>query len=236
LTGAGWRARRTNMEEEIPLRHWHLNDPGVVPNLLQTGSGSPTGMTINEGSLLPDVFHGRIIHAEPGHNVVRSYIVEEDGAGYKATIVNILEGQEDQWFRPSDVAMAPDDSLFVADWYDPGVGGHQVGDLERGRIYRVAPDTEYDVTAPPLETPEQAAQALLSTNSATRYLAFTALDRWGADAEAALQSLWESDNNRHRAQALWLLSRMPTSGPGYIENAITDPDPDIRITGLRAAR
>src|SRR5690606_30025181 len=51
LTGAGWRARRTNMEEEIPLRHWHLNDPGVVPNLLQTGSGSPTGMTINEGSL-----------------------------------------------------------------------------------------------------------------------------------------------------------------------------------------
>src|SRR5690606_34692044 len=158
------------------------------------------------------------------------------GAGYKATIVNILEGQEDQWFRPSDVAMAPDGSLFVADWYDPGVGGHQVGDLERGRIYRVAPDTEYDVTAPPLETPEQAAQALLSTNSATRYLAFTALDRWGTDAEAALQSLWESDNNRHRAQALWLLSRMPVSGPGYIEKAIADPDPDIRITGLRAAR
>ncbi|MEZ6114337.1 MAG: NPCBM/NEW2 domain-containing protein, partial [Pirellulaceae bacterium] len=37
MTGAGWQAERTNWESEIPLRHWHLNDPGVVPNLLQTG-------------------------------------------------------------------------------------------------------------------------------------------------------------------------------------------------------
>ena len=44
MTGAGWRTERTNLEEEIPLRHWHLNDPGTVPNLLQTGGGSPTGI------------------------------------------------------------------------------------------------------------------------------------------------------------------------------------------------
>jgi len=132
MTGAGWRTRRTNLEKEIPFRHWHLNDPGVVPNLLQTGSGSPSGMTMNEGNLLPEVFYGQMIHAEPGHNVVRSYVTTDDGAGYKASIINILEGQKDQWFRPIDVAMAPDGSLFVADWYDPGVGGHQVGDQERG--------------------------------------------------------------------------------------------------------
>ena len=44
MTGAGWRANRTNIEDSIPFRHWHLNDPGVVPNLLQTGAGSPTGI------------------------------------------------------------------------------------------------------------------------------------------------------------------------------------------------
>ncbi|MGB8168790.1 MAG: PVC-type heme-binding CxxCH protein, partial [Chthoniobacteraceae bacterium] len=44
MTGAGWRSPRTNMETEIPLQHWHQNDPGVVPNLLQTGAGSPTGI------------------------------------------------------------------------------------------------------------------------------------------------------------------------------------------------
>jgi hypothetical protein len=49
--------------------------------------------------------------------------------------------------------VAPDGSLFVADWYDPGVGGHQVGDLEKGRIYRVAPDVSgYKITVPQLVT------------------------------------------------------------------------------------
>jgi len=46
MTGAGWQANRTNIEDSIPLRHWHLNDPGTVPNLLQTFAGSPTGILV----------------------------------------------------------------------------------------------------------------------------------------------------------------------------------------------
>src|SRR3954470_5200406 len=91
MTGAGWSARRTNMEKEIPFRHWHLSDPGVVPNVLQTGSGSPAGITVYEGDMLTGLY-GQLIHAEPGHNVVRSYPMQDDGAGYKASIENILEG------------------------------------------------------------------------------------------------------------------------------------------------
>ncbi|HEX5172464.1 MAG TPA: PVC-type heme-binding CxxCH protein [Cyclobacteriaceae bacterium] len=235
MTGAGWRTRRTNWEKEIPLRHWHLNDPGVVPNLLQTGSGSPSGMTMNEGTLLPDIFYGQIIHAEPGHNVVRSYVVENDGAGYKASIVNILEGQNDQWFRPIDVSFAPDGSLFVADWYDPGVGGHQVGDQERGRIYRIAPQRKYKVKPLSINAAEEATQALLNPNTATRYLAWTTLASLGKEAEKELKNIWTSSNKRHRAQSLWLLARLE-NGDSYIDQAIQDNDADIRITGLRVAR
>src|SRR6185436_10662420 len=43
-----------------------------------------------------------------------------------------------KWFRPSDVCMGPQGSIFIADWYDPGVGGHAMGDEQcRGRILRV---------------------------------------------------------------------------------------------------
>ena len=237
MTGAGWRARRTNMEGEIPLRHWHLNDPGVVPNLLQTGSGSPTGILIYEGTMLPEVFRSQLIHCEPGHNVVRSYIVEDDGAGYKAEIVNLLEAKEDQWFRPSDVTAAPDGSLFVADWYDPGVGGHQAGDIDRGRIYRIAtPDTDYVTPGMDLSTAEGAVKALLNPNMDIRFQGYQALAEMGAEAEDELQKLWKGDNPRHRAQAFWLLTLPEDKRAAYFNEALADKDHNIRITALRAAR
>jgi putative membrane-bound dehydrogenase-like protein len=237
MTGAGWQARRTNMEEEIPLRHWHLNDPGVVPNLLQTGAGSPTGILVYEGNLLPKAFHNQIIHSDAGPNVVRAYPVQEDGAGYKAEIKNIVEGVRDQWFRPSDVTVAPDGSLFISDWYDPGVGGHQMGDMNRGRVYRVAPPkTPYKVTAPDLTSAEKAVEALQSPNMAVRYLAWNKLNEMGKQAEPALQNVWKSDNPRFRARAFWLLANIDGQAKTYIDAALNDSDPNIRITGLRAAR
>lgn len=237
MTGAGWNARRTNMEKEIPFRHWHLNDPGVVPNVLQTGAGSPSGLMLYEGSLLPEVFYGQMIHAEPGNNVVRSYPVENDGAGYKAKIVNILQAEKNQWFRPIDVAAAPDGSVFVADWYDPGVGGHQVGDVNRGRIYRIAPSgNKYVISKTDVSTAAGAIQALSNPNNAIRTLGWTALASMGEQAEGALKELWSSRNPRSRAQALWLLIKLEGKADGYIAQALGDQDPNIRIVGIRAGR
>ncbi len=236
MTGASWPSRRTNLEKEIPLRHWHLNDPGVVPNLLQTGSGSPTGITFYEGTLLPEVFRGQMIHSEPGHNVVRSYPVENSGAGYTASIVNILEAQKDQWFRPADVAIAPDGSLFIADWYDPGVGGHAVGDLDRGRIYRVAPPKmKYVTEETNVTTVEGAIKALLNPNPAVRYLGWTAIAAMSEKAEAALTQLWKSDNQLQRAQALWLLAKLP-NGESYINEGLADTNSNIAIAAFRNYR
>lgn len=237
MTGAGWRARRTNMERDIPLRHWHLNDPGVVPNLLQTGSGSPTGILMYEGTMLPETFRSQLLHCEPGHNVVRSYVVKDDGAGYTADIVNLVEAKTDQWFRPSDVAAAPDGSILIADWYDPGVGGHQVGDLDRGRIYRVStPETKYTIPQTDLSSPEGAVKALLNPNTDIRYQGYQALVNMGTGAEPELLKLWKGDNPRHRAQAFWLLTLLKDKQDAYFDEALSDKDPNIRITALRAAR
>ncbi|MDQ3846740.1 MAG: PQQ-dependent sugar dehydrogenase, partial [Bacteroidota bacterium] len=207
MTGAGWQANRTNIEDSIPFRHWHLNDPGVVPNLLQTGSGSPTGMVIYEGSLLPAVFRDGMIHCDAGPNVVRAYPVKKNGAGYTADTVNILKGVKDQWFRPSDICIAPDGSLMVADWYDPGVGGHQAGDQQRGRVYRVAPaNAKYAVPKYDYKTPAGAVQALQNPNLAVRYHAWTALQAMGRQAIPELEKLWNSSGNpRMRARAFWVL-------------------------------
>ncbi|GAB3708395.1 hypothetical protein GCM10027592_43490 [Spirosoma flavus] len=237
MTGAGWQANRDNIETEIPFRHWHLNDPGVVPNLLQTGAGSPTGIIVYEGKLLPEVFRNQVIHCDAGPNVVRSYPVQKNGAGYKAEIVNLLEGARDQWFRPADVCIAPDGSLIIADWYDPGVGGHQAGDQKRGRIYRVAPpNTPYTIPKLDVSTTEGAIEALQSPSMAFRYAGWQKLHEMGNKAEKALVKLYKSsDNPRMQARALWLLSQLD-NGKKYIETALKSTNPDLRITALRAAR
>jgi putative membrane-bound dehydrogenase-like protein len=238
MTGASWQERRTNWESEIPQRHWHLNDPGVVPNLLQTGAGSPTGMIVYEGKLLPKKYQNQVIHCDAGPSIVRSYPVEKDGAGFKATISNILDGSKrDQWFRPSDVTTAPDGSIFVADWYDPGVGGHAMGDSVRGRIYRIAPKGEkYAVPKFDFETAEGCVEALQNANVAVRYLAWTKLNSLQEKAEETLLKLWHSDDSRMRARALWLLGKIKGKEAKYIQRAANDADEDIRITAIRLSR
>ncbi len=238
MTGAGWRAPRTNQEADIPRRHWHQNDPGSIPNLLQTGAGSPCGMIVYEGGLLPPAYRNQMIHADAGPNVVRAYPVQNSGAGYSASIANILEGVRDQWFRPSDVCAAPDGSIFVADWYDPGVGGHQAGDLNRGRVFRVAPagDSLYKIPVFDFATPAGAAAALLNPNLSVRWKAWKALSEMGAEAEAELVKIWQFNKTPHfRARAFWVLVK-GQNGPRYLEMAAKDADPRLRMAAIRALR
>ncbi len=238
ITGGGWRVERTNLETEIPQRHWHLNDPGVVPNLLQTGAGSPTGILVNEGSALGPQFENQLIHCDAGPRTVRAYPVTADGAGYQATMVDILTS-EDPWYRPSDVAIAPDGSLVVADWYDAGVGGHNMADHEkgeiRGRLYRVAPTGgKLSAPTPDFSTAAGCVAALQSPNRATMYVAWQRLSKMGAQAEPALAKLWkEHQNPRIRARALGLLTRLPGREIAYLKEALGDAQSDVRITGVR---
>ena len=239
LNGGNWREFRTGWEDEIPQRHWHLNDPGVVPNLLLTGGGSPTGITVYEGDLLPKKYHGQLLHTDSGPSVVRCYHVSNDGAGYQAESSDILSGQRNQWFRPCDVKVAPDGSLIVADWYDPGVGGHGMGDFKRGRIFRVTPPNggkNYTVPELDFSTPAAATKSLTSPNLAARAIAWQRLAELGKRAEPALRKLWNSDKQYLRARALWLLCDQEGASKQYFNEALVDKNPQIRILALRIAR
>ena len=259
ITGAAWGQQTGARGSPFPARlqfHWHQSDPGVAPLLLGTGAGSPTGITVYEGKLLPESVQNQAIHADGRPGVARAYAATKSGAGYTASIVNILTPlADDTWYRPSDVSVAPDGSLYVSDWNDGTVGGHSMQDrgaLETmtGRIYRMAPaGNKSSVPRLDLTTAAGAVAGLQSPNLATRYLAWTALHDMKAGAESELVKLATkpatglqpngrpapADEPRMRARALFVLAQIPGSGQKYVEQALRDTDEDIRIVGLRLA-
>src|SRR2546430_1063214 len=246
MNGAGWptgwgKAKSKGApESEKIFYEWHQYDPGVVPDLLHTGAGSPTGILVYEGKLLPETFRNQVIHCDAGPRVVRAYPVKNDAAGYQAKMADFLT-TSDNWFRPSDVCVAPDGSIYVADWNDAGVGGHNMADQKldamSGRVYRVAPKGgKLSVPKLNLSTAAGSVEALQSPNQATRYTAWTILHEMQGRAEKDLLKLWNGEDSRMRARALQLLARIKGSEKEYVGQAVKDRNSDLRITGLRIAR
>ena len=122
-------------------RHWGEEVPGNVPKLVGTGNGSPCGIMVYEGDLLPKEYFGSLFESDAGTRQVNFFPLTRDGASFR-TDYKVFLASDDPWFRPVDSATAPDGSVFVADWYDGGVGGHNFRDQTTGRIYRVFPKSK----------------------------------------------------------------------------------------------
>ena len=237
MTGEGWRKKRPGMHKNVSLAHWHLNDPGVVPNVLQTGAGAPTGITVYEGRLLPKRYWDQLIHCESGVNVVRAYPVKDHGAGYEAHSIDMMKSLRDRSFRPVDVAVAPDGSIFISDWYDPIIGGLAQRDISRGRLYRIAPKgSGYEWPKIGYSSAKESVNALKNPNYCVRYKAWNALHGMGQESEQELMKMFHSKNLRHRARAIWLMGKIDGRSAHYVNLASQDKDPDIRIIALRLAR
>ena len=172
-------------------RHWGEDTPGPVPKLVGTGNGSPCGLSVYEGMLLPKEYQGALMEAEAGPRVVNYFPLERHGASFR-TEHKILLASDDQWFRPVDVTTAPDGAVFVADWYDGGVGGHAFRDQTTGRIYRVAPKGNKPHTVPAdFSTVESAVKILASPTVSARFAArerLVNLDK-GSERDAAIRAL-----------------------------------------------
>ena len=131
--GRSWRRRRRHALSRGAARGCPQHAPPRAGVAVRPG-----GL---RGHAAPRDVRGHLLHAEAGRRLLAHYPLVPDGAGYSTRIEEVVEGGEDTWFRPSDVAVAPDGSVYIADWYDPSVGGHGTGDPQgaRGRIYRLAP-------------------------------------------------------------------------------------------------
>ncbi|TAG16994.1 MAG: dehydrogenase [Cytophagia bacterium] len=248
-----WQADR-RPDQAVFDAHWHQEDPGVLPVGDNTGAGSPTGMLVYEDDALGLQYRGMVLSCEAGRNVVFAYWPKPKGAGYEmgkrtdllSSFSQVQEhyiwhetGQDKRkWFRPSDAAAGTDGSLFVADWYDPVVGGHAMHDKKGyGRIYRITPKNK-KLTPPKIDltTTEGQIAALKNPAINVRNLGFEALKAQGEKVIVPVKQLLKDPNPFVQARAVWLLTQLGSMGQLEVLALLKGNVESVKLVAFRALK
>ncbi|MBA2353259.1 MAG: dehydrogenase, partial [Acidobacteria bacterium] len=252
-----WQADR-RPGQTVAVAEWRQDDPGIAPAGDVYGGGSPTGNVYYENGALGDAWRGTFFAAEPGRNVIFAYQPEQEGAGFRLDRRDFMTSNpEGKWagsdflggtnsvtaeistlFRPSDIAVGPDGALYVSDWIDPRVGGHQdLDDATSGAIYRVAPKG-FVSKAPAFDpsTLEGLVTALRSPAVNVRAIGFEGLKARGNAAVAAVAGLLDDPNAYIRGRAMFLLYQLGPEGQKRAGAPDTQREPSMRIAAYRAMR
>ncbi|MFK5920798.1 MAG: c-type cytochrome [Verrucomicrobiota bacterium] len=217
-------------------RHSAEEMPGIIPKIVGTGNGAPAGLLVYEGDLFPDEYRGAVLQLDAGTHQVNFMPLQRKGAAFRGDYRVLLQG-EDSWFRPADVAVAPDGSVFICDWYDAASGGNRFSDRDTGRIYRITypareKENKKEVKGNDFKTLSGLIEALKSPNVATRVVARKGLLEHGAAAHEQVMDLFVSGRPRERARALFVLAALPQSSKADLLSALKDDDARIRELAL----
>ncbi len=227
------------------------------------GGGSPTGIAYYENGALGEKFAGTLLSCEAARNVIFGYQPARDGAGFKLERTDFLttnpekkfvgadftgggkkkpdSSPEDKIrfdFRPSDVCVGPDGAIYVADWTDPRVGGHDTqDDAASGVIYRIAPKG-FKPVVPKIDlgTVEGAVLALKSPAVNVRYLGFQKLKSSGTAAFGAVAKVLNDPNPYIAARAIWLMPYLGEKGKAGLDSLLSSKNAATRLTAFRAIR
>jgi putative membrane-bound dehydrogenase-like protein len=263
-----WRADQRR-GQDTPTAEWRQDDPGTMPPGDVYGGGSPTGVAFYENGALGKKWRGLLLTCEPARNVVFGYLPVRDGAGFKLARMDWMtcnpehkfnggdfsgrwDGKLNTQFRPSDVTVGVDGAIYVADWFDGRVGGHQTLDNSlSGTIYRIAPKgfvskvpkiVDHDLK--PSEVTEATFDdvtngiitALRSPATNVRHLGLRRLQE-GHIANPLHVSPEGETNPFVQARLYWLLPLLGEHGVYMTEmTAIQKGEPQLRIAAFRALK
>jgi putative membrane-bound dehydrogenase-like protein len=252
-----WQADR-RPGQTIPVAEWRQDDPGMTPAGDVYGGGSPTGNVFYENGAMGPSWDGTFLAAEPGRNEIFSYQPVSQGAGFRLDrkifmTSNVKQqyagsdfiggnstakGAIETLFRPSDVAVGPDGALYVSDWIDQRVGGHQdLDETVSGAIYRIAPKG-FMPKVPTFDasTVEGLITALRSPAVNVRAIGFEGLKARGAAAVEPVAALLNDPSPYMRGRAIYLLYQLGPEGQKRAGAPESFTEPAMRIAAYRAMR
>jgi putative membrane-bound dehydrogenase-like protein len=248
-----------------PVEPWRiirtqLRVSGTVPGPIE-GGGTPagyftgaTGVTIYRGSAWPSTYLDYALVCDVGSNLVHRKRLIEEGTRYRGERVDDhceFITSDDIWFRPVQLANAPDGTIYIIDMYreviehpaslPPMIKRHLdlTSGRNRGRIYRIVPEDFARPPAPRMSrmTTAELVATLAHPNGWHRDTASRLIyERQDASVSVLLQTLLkECPLAEGRLHALYALASLGNLTRDDLLMALADQQPHVRRHAVRLA-
>jgi putative heme-binding domain-containing protein len=192
-----------------------------------------------EGGSFPEPYNDKIVAINPLLNFVRLTRLEAQGSSF----LNIDEAKiletEDHWFRPVDIKVGPDGSIYLADWYDSRLSHIDPRDTwnkSTGRIYRLRNKTKANIEPFDLSTysDEELVKVLEHKNKWFRQQALRQLgDRKNKSIVPALMAMLKNGSPQSALEALWAINLSGGFDEKVAQLALDHSDPYVRLWAVR---
>ena len=232
---AGW-----NKSRRFSRSHWRENYPGAFPPGSIYGAGSPTGNLFIEDDtlglagtyLVCCMVRKEIMACRP------ELVDAQIEMGGHQPFVSLKTGEKGQRFLPTDVALAPDGSLFFSDFYnDTSRRTNQVS----GSIYRITRKDQPKLPKPRIDfnSIDGLVDALANPAVNVRSHAAAQLVARGEKAFGKVNEFLEANEKEGhlRARAIWVLAQLGEKGRARVAEYLTaEEDAEKPLVAYRALR
>ena len=228
---------------EYPAKH------SRPPTVYQQRTRPCGGTEILSSGHFPDENQGNLLVSNViGFQGILQYKLNDSGASFTGTEVEPILYSSDPNFRPIDIEIAPDGSLYFTDWQNPIVGHmqHNLRDPSRdrthGRIYRVTYPSRPLLTPPKIagESIENLLELLKDKNDRVRYRAKIELSARDSGEVIAATKKWMgsldpsgADYEHHMLEALWVHQHFNVVDQDLLERMLQSPEPLARAAATR---
>lgn len=216
---------------------------------LNPGQPKHCGLEIITGSHFENSWQNNLLTSDFRGNRVNRFSLTPEGVAYASKQLPDLMSSDHRAFRPVDLKMAPDGSLFVADWYNPIINHGEVDfrdsrrDYKHGRIWRVSQKDRQLVRSPNFAkaTPAELVQFMELPEQWNRFKARVELKNRilitntasFEEVAAPLEKLLNSSNPKQQREALWTLDALNQLSNRQLRLGLNSADHRVRAATLR---
>ena len=229
---------------------------GFVPDVMEHlhNSTAICGIALGSATDFPEVYRDSVFSGNVATARINRNRLLRNGGSLRAQEESDFLYSDDPWFRPVDLTVGPDGSMYVADFYNRIIGHYEVDlkhpgrDRHRGRIWRIVRSESRarrdavgpvklgraDVAVAELEGPVDLLAALPVAQAPRRNLIVERLvDHFGAAAVAPTRAAVRHRSSVLRWHALYVLQQLDALREEELAALLEDPSPVVRVHALR---